>query len=158
VLAALIPLVRLPCQVTLLSEAPPGQAAEPRQATAGAKAPVAGGVPAGRALRSRVFLTVVLLFVVAASVPSAVRQTAESLFSEHGVGVATASLALSVLSVASVVGQLGIGPILDRFRSPLPSSWPRNGASGLRVRHDFPLLLFMIRGVVSPGPKASTDR
>jgi pyruvate,orthophosphate dikinase len=24
---------------------------------------------------------------------------------------------------------------------PLPSSWLRNGASGLRVRHDFPLLL-----------------
>ncbi len=41
---------------------------------------------------------------------------------------------------------------------PLPSSWLRNGASGLRVRHDFPLLLLMIRGVVSPGPEASTDR
>ncbi len=34
----------------------------------------------------------------------------------------------------------------------------RNGASGLRVRHDFPPLLLMIRGVVSPGPEASTDR
>lgn len=41
---------------------------------------------------------------------------------------------------------------------PLPFSWLRNGASGLRVRHDFPLLLVMIRGVVSPGPEASTDR
>ncbi|MFD3842460.1 threonine/serine dehydratase [Streptomyces sp. NPDC058642] len=41
---------------------------------------------------------------------------------------------------------------------PLPFSWLRNGASGLRVRHDFPLLLLMIRGVVSPGPEASTDR
>ncbi|MGW3737173.1 tyrosine-type recombinase/integrase [Streptomyces sp. NPDC005148] len=33
-----------------------------------------------------------------------------------------------------------------------------HGASGLRVRHDFPPLLLMIRGVVSPGPEASTDR
>ena len=41
---------------------------------------------------------------------------------------------------------------------PLPFSWLRNGASGLRVRHDFPPLLLMIRGVVSPGPEASTDR
>jgi hypothetical protein len=42
---------------------------------------------------------------------------------------------------------------------PLPFSWLRNGATGLRVRHDFPpLLRLMIRGVVSPGPKASTDR
>jgi hypothetical protein len=48
-------------------------------------------------------------------------------------------------------GQLEPGP-------SLPSSWLRNGASGLRVRHDFPLLLLMIRGVVSPGQVASTDR
>lgn len=42
---------------------------------------------------------------------------------------------------------------------PLPSLWLRNGATGLRVRHDFPpLLRLMIRGVVSPGPEASTDR
>ncbi|MGW6955264.1 hypothetical protein [Streptomyces sp. PAN_FS17] len=41
---------------------------------------------------------------------------------------------------------------------PLPFSWLRNGASGLRVRHDFPHLLLMIRGVVSPGLEASTDR
>ncbi|MFJ5711783.1 hypothetical protein [Streptomyces sp. NPDC093105] len=41
---------------------------------------------------------------------------------------------------------------------PLPFSWLRNGVSGLRVRHDFPPLLLMIRGVVSPGPEASTDR
>ncbi|MFD6420205.1 hypothetical protein ACFWEG_28310, partial [Streptomyces sp. NPDC060194] len=32
------------------------------------------------------------------------------------------------------------------FPPPLPFSWLRNGASGLRVRHDFPLLLLMIRG------------
>lgn len=44
------------------------------------------------------------------------------------------------------------------YPPPLPSSWLRNGASGLRVRHDFPLLLLMIRGVVSPDPEASTDR
>ncbi|MEU9198531.1 DNA cytosine methyltransferase [Streptomyces sp. NPDC048332] len=42
---------------------------------------------------------------------------------------------------------------------PLPFLWLRNGATGLRVRHDFPpLLQLMIRGVVSPGPEASTDR
>ncbi len=41
------------------------------------------------------------------------------------------------------------------YRAPLhPSpavtfSWLRNGASGLRVRHDFPPLLFMIRGGVT---------
>lgn len=56
-----------------------------------------------------------------------------------------------------------VGPVLVPEASrplapPLPFSWLRNGASGLRVRHDFPLLLLMIRGVVSPGPKASTDR
>ncbi|MFJ2061373.1 hypothetical protein ACIOMM_36520 [Streptomyces sp. NPDC087908] len=41
---------------------------------------------------------------------------------------------------------------------PLPFSWLRNGATGLRLRYDFPPLLLMIRGVVSPGPEASTDR
>ncbi len=41
---------------------------------------------------------------------------------------------------------------------PLPFWWPRNGAAGLRARHDFPPLLTMIRGVVSPGPEALTDR
>lgn len=51
----------------------------------------------------------------------------------------------------------------ESSRPPLPFSWLRNGASGLRVRHDFPLLLLMIRGGVTgsegiDGPLASPFR
>lgn len=49
-------------------------------------------------------------------------------------------------------------PPLTSNSPPLPFSWPRNGAPGLRARHGFPPLLTMIRGVVSPGPEALTDR
>jgi hypothetical protein len=41
---------------------------------------------------------------------------------------------------------------------PLPFLWPRNGAPGLRVRHDCSPLLLMIWGVVSPVPEALADR
>jgi hypothetical protein len=58
----------------------------------------------------------------------------------------------------SPAGRRGAVRVAAGSPPPLPFSWLRNGASGLRVRHDFPLLLFMIRGVVSPDPEASTDR
>ncbi|OLO29197.1 hypothetical protein PZ61_0200910 [Streptomyces sp. MNU77] len=57
-----------------------------------------------------------------------------------------------------LVGVEDVELTLAHLPPPLPSSWLRNGVTGLRVRHDFPLLLLMIRGVVSPVPEASTDR
>ncbi|MFD9585289.1 hypothetical protein ACFWBM_11460 [Streptomyces sp. NPDC059980] len=48
--------------------------------------------------------------------------------------------AFSAAVLISAIAEIRVGRIIDHRAPPLPFSWFRNGASGLRVRHDFPLL------------------
>jgi hypothetical protein len=66
---------------------------------------------------------------------------------------APAKSPLFPLGVVSVVL-----PILFLGAAPLPSSWPRNGAPGLRGWHDLRPLSIMVQKVVSPGREALADR
>ncbi|WP_331751463.1 single-stranded DNA-binding protein (plasmid) [Streptomyces globisporus] len=63
-----------------------------------------------------------------------------------------------VMDADEVAASMTFATVTITRTPPLPFWWSRNGAPGLRARHDFPPLLAMIRGVVSPGPEALTDR
>ena len=75
------------------------------------------GTPLGAALRSRAFVIMVAVVVLTAAVAMSVRLNAVSLFGDRGYSATAVSLSLSVLLVASFVGQFLAGVAMDRSRS-----------------------------------------
>ncbi|WP_062642615.1 MFS transporter [Streptomyces maremycinicus] len=118
-LAASILLIVFPAQLFLLSEPAPA----PRSANDGGgtdRSPVREelpGVSFGAALRTRAWLVLAAVLVLAAGVAMSVRLNAVSLFDDRGYSATDVSLSVSVLLVASIVGQILAGVVLDRSRS-----------------------------------------
>ncbi|MFJ1709956.1 hypothetical protein, partial [Kitasatospora sp. NPDC088346] len=59
---------------------------------------------------------------------------------------------------ARLVPSVSVLRLLSLRFAPLPFSRPRNGAPGLRARHDSSPQSIMIEKVLSPGPEALADR
>ncbi|MFE2216077.1 MFS transporter [Streptomyces canus] len=132
--AAAIALVAIPTTVFLISEPTvplvpaeptgPMELTEPMEPTKGhMKGPEGGlprlpGVPLGRAVRTRIWISITVSLAFAAAGPMTVRQNAVDFFDERGFTEATVSLSLSALFAASVVGLLLGGMILDRTDRP----------------------------------------
>ncbi|WP_329351911.1 MFS transporter [Streptomyces sp. NBC_01261] len=118
VLGASVLLIVFPAQVFLLTE--PKRAAQTAENQPGPSlplAPEAAGMPLGKALRTRAWLLMVVILTLSAGVAMSVRLNAVSLFDERGYSATTVSLSVSVLLVASIVGQFLAGFTLDRSTS-----------------------------------------
>jgi MFS family permease len=76
------------------------------------------GVPFRRAIRSRAWISVVLILTLVGIGPIAMRQNAVDFYDVIGIDAATVSLSLSVLFSVSVIGLLLGGTVLDRARHP----------------------------------------
>ncbi|MEV7978982.1 MFS transporter [Streptomyces sp. NPDC086519] len=83
-----------------------------------AELPRLPGIPLGRAVRTRVWISITVSLAFAAAGPMTVRQNAVDFFGERGFDEATVSLSLSALFAASVVGLVVGGMILDRTDRP----------------------------------------
>jgi MFS family permease len=132
--AAAIALVAIPTTVFLISEpAVPVEPVEPtgpmgltepmeptkrRMTGPEAGLPQLPGIPLGKAVRTRVWLSITVSLAFAAAGPMTVRQNAVDFFDERGFTEATVSLSLSALFAASVAGLLVGGMILDRTDRP----------------------------------------
>ncbi|MFF4120510.1 MFS transporter [Streptomyces sp. NPDC001714] len=125
---AVIALVAIPTAVFLISEptepvesggqTEPMEQMEPRRTGPGVELPRLPGIPLGRAVRTRVWLSITVSLAFAAAGPMTVRQNAVDFFDERGFDEATVSLSLSALFAASVVGLLVGGMVLDRTDRP----------------------------------------
>lgn len=119
-LAAGILLIVFPAQLFLLSEPAPtpratGSGTGTEESPEHAQLP---GVSFTAALRSRAWVVLAAVLVMAAGVAMSVRLNAVSLFGDRGYSAADVSLSVSVLLVASVAGQVLAGVVLDRSRAP----------------------------------------
>lgn len=116
-MAAVIALVGIPSAVFLISEpsAPRMTVPATRPGTA---LPGLPGIPLRRAVTTRTWIFIALFLAFAAAGPMAVRQNAVGFFGERGFSAAMVSVSLSALFIASIVGLLLGGLILDRTHRP----------------------------------------
>ncbi|WP_067671092.1 MFS transporter [Nocardia miyunensis] len=77
------------------------------------------GIPLRKALPTRAWIFIAIFLAFASTGPMAVRQNAVGFFGERGFSAATVSVSLSALFIASIVGLLLGGVILDRTDRPL---------------------------------------
>jgi MFS family permease len=114
--AAVIALVAIPTALLLVSEPEKSGRLEP---TAPEQAlPPLPGVPIRKALPTRVWIFITLALAFAAAGPMTVRQNAVTFLGERGFSAATVSVSLSALFIASIVGLLVGGLLLDRTDRP----------------------------------------
>jgi MFS family permease len=114
--AAVIALVGIPSAVFLISE--PTSAPMSMPTRPGKALPGLPGIPLRKAVPTRTWIFIALFLAFAAAGPMAVRQNAVGFFGERGFSAATVSVSLSALFIASIVGLLLGGLILDRTRRP----------------------------------------
>jgi MFS family permease len=81
----------------------------------GSVAVAATGTPLNRALRSRVYWTVVLVFFASSVAQNGAIVHLAALLTDRGVSAASGALAISVMGGASLMGRLITGWLLDRF-------------------------------------------
>lgn len=113
VMAVVIALVGIPSAVFLISEP-----RAPRMTTPGAVLGALPGISLRKAVRTRTWIFIALFLAFAAAGPMAVRQNAVGFFGDRGFSEATVSVSLSALFIASIVGLLLGGLILDRTHRP----------------------------------------
>ena len=128
--AAVIAVVAIPCAIFLISEPkPPRMIGQVPPPMGGQVPPLPGPSPKGAmpdlpgiamrtALPTRTWIFIALFLAFAAAGPMAVRQNAVSFFGERGFSPAMVAVGLSALFIASVVGLLLGGMILDRADRP----------------------------------------
>lgn len=114
-MAAVIALVGIPSAVFLISEPSAPRMTAPATTRPGTALP---GVPLRRAVTTRTWIFIALFLAFAAAGPMAVRQNAVGFFGERGFSAAMVSVSLSALFIASIVGLLLGGLILDRTHRP----------------------------------------
>jgi MFS family permease len=117
-MAAVIALVGVPSAVFLISEPRAPRMTVPAS-TRPEKAPGnLPGVSLRTAVRTRTWIFIALFLAFAAAGPMAVRQNAVGFFGDRGFSAAMVSVSLSALFIASIVGLLLGGLILDRTHRP----------------------------------------
>ncbi|TMR12775.1 MFS transporter [Nonomuraea turkmeniaca] len=123
-LGAAILLIGFPAQIFLLSEPEEVVRARGTGRAGGAEepAPELPGAPMGVALRSRTWIFIMAILGLGASSIVSVRQNAVPLFGERGYSEDLVAFSLSALLISSIVGQIVAGLVLDRARTPGPSS------------------------------------
>lgn len=117
-MAAVIALVGIPSAVFLISEPSAPRMTAPATTRPGTTLPGLPGVPLRRAVTTRTWIFIALFLAFAAAGPMAVRQNAVGFFGERGFSAAMVSVSLSALFIASIVGLLLGGLILDRTHRP----------------------------------------
>lgn len=132
VLGLVILAIVVPAMVFLLSE--PAEVRQERKARSAPDAQAAGtpspaqlpeklpGVSLSAAVRTRAFLVGVVILALGAGFAMSVRQNAVDLFGERGYDSDIVSLSVSALLMASIVGQIITGAVLDRAKSPRASA------------------------------------
>ncbi|MEU5041835.1 MFS transporter [Streptomyces griseorubiginosus] len=124
VLALCVLVIALPAQVFLLSE--PADVQQSRRDRSAARQaphdtpppPPLPGVSLWAAVRTRTWMSIVVLLGLAAAGAMSVRLNAVALLGERAYTETQVSLALSTMFLASIVGQLLAGFVLDRARTP----------------------------------------
>lgn len=116
--AGVIALVAIPSAVFLISEPTAPGMTMPAPPRPGKAQPGLPGIPLRKALPTRTWIFIALFLAFAAAGPMAVRQNAVGFFGERGFTAAMVSLSLSALFIASIIGLLLGGLILDRTHRP----------------------------------------
>lgn len=117
-MAAVIALVGIPSAAFLISEPRAPHMAVPARTAPGKALPGLPGISLRRAVSTRTWIFIALFLAFAAAGPMAVRQNAVGFFGERGLSAAMVSVSLSALFIASIVGLLLGGLILDRTDRP----------------------------------------
>ena len=119
VVAGLIALVGIPTAYFLISE--------PVDRTVGKRVPMSGpslrqedaaGIPLRAAIRTRTWISITLFLAITAAGPMTVRQNSVDFFQQRGFGLEEIAISQSALFIASILGLLLGGMILDRSRRP----------------------------------------
>ncbi|MGJ7534856.1 MULTISPECIES: MFS transporter [unclassified Variovorax] len=122
VVAAWIAALAIPSAFFLLSE--PDDGVSRIKSPVSAKPPTAAdmrdvpGIALRKALRTRTWIFIAVSLALAAAGPMSVRQNAVGFFGERGFDAATVAVSQSVLFIASIVGLLSGGLMMDRARRP----------------------------------------
>jgi MFS family permease len=117
-MAAVIALVGIPSAVFLISEPTASRMALPARTGPGKALPGLPGLSLRKAVSTRTWIFIALFLAFAAAGPMAVRQNAVGFFGERGFSAAMVSVSLSALFIASIVGLLLGGLVLDRTDRP----------------------------------------
>ena len=109
-LGALVLLVGIPASWFLLDM--------PATATDSVAAPKLEGLPVAAAVRTRAFWLTIFALTTSGAAIGGFRTHAVAYLAERGVAAQAAAYVLSFMALATTVGQIGAGALLDRFQTP----------------------------------------